>query len=154
QNAETLMTLAFALGGQAAAQMISPVFFLLTAAVVFSIVRHFGACVLAALAALVLGSSIPFVHWTGSVAKNDVQLAFFELAALLALYLWRETGRSQWLPLGALFIGTAFGTKSTVLFALLPLGMLYGFAVWRQPRRARALAWILLIIAASGLFWY
>jgi hypothetical protein len=34
-----------------------------------------------------------------------------------------------------------------------PLSLLYGFAIWKQPRRVRALGWIVLIIAASALPW-
>jgi hypothetical protein len=81
QNTETLMTLAFSLGGQAAAQMISPMFFLLSIGAVFVLARQFGASVLGALAAVVLAGSTPFIHWSGSVAKNDLPLAFFELGA-------------------------------------------------------------------------
>ena len=85
QGFEVLMTAAHLFAGQAAAQMISPTFFGLTAFFVFVVARECGLARAPAIAATIFGTSIPFLHWTGSVAKNDIALALFQWRLFIAI---------------------------------------------------------------------
>jgi len=79
------MTAGLMLAGQPCAQMLPPVFFLLAALLLVRIVRACGGSPTGAVCGVVFAASVPFLHWTGSVAKNDLAMAFFELAALYCL---------------------------------------------------------------------
>jgi 4-amino-4-deoxy-L-arabinose transferase-like glycosyltransferase len=154
QNTELLMTLASGLGGQPAAQMVPPLFFALSLLMVFALARRSGASPLGALAGAIFAGTIPFLHWTGSVAKNDLALAFFVLAALYSYLRWQESGQFAWIELGVFFVAMAAGVKQTALFALPPLAVFYALAAWRQGRRLRAMASLAAIFLAFGLSWY
>jgi hypothetical protein len=153
QGLETLMTLGCSLAGQAAAQMLPPVFFVLTLLLLIRLARACGAGRFAALAGILFAASIPFLHWTGSVAKNDLAVAFFVLAALDCFLRWRESGRFAWILLGAFFLASGAAVKPTVLFGLFALAPFYLYAVWRQPRRWRAAASLAAVFLVFGLLW-
>ncbi len=153
QGVETLMTLGYSLGGQAAAQMVPPIFFLLTLLLLIRLARACGADRFSALAGILFAASIPFLHWTGSVAKNDLAVAFFVLAALDCFLRWRDSDRFAWILLGVFFLAAGAGVKHTVLFGLVSLAPFYLYAVWRQPRRLRAAASIVAVFAVFGLLW-
>jgi hypothetical protein len=93
------------------------------------------------------------VHWTGSVAKNDLALAFYLLASLYAFIRWHENGDFGWIRLGVFFVAIAAGVKLVVLYALPSLAIFYGIAVWRHGRRLRTTASLLALFVAFGLFW-
>jgi len=154
QSTELWMTLAYSLGGQPAAQMAPPIFFVLTLLMLFAIARHSGAGALGSLAGAVFAGTIPFLHWTGSVAKDDVALAFFLLAALYAYLRWRETGKFAWIQVGVFFLAIAAGVKEIAIFAVPPFAVFFALAAWRQPRRLRTFASLALIFTVFGLFWY
>jgi 4-amino-4-deoxy-L-arabinose transferase-like glycosyltransferase len=154
QGVETLMTLGYSLAGQAAAQMLPPIFFLLTLLLLIRLASACGAGRFSALAGMLFAASIPFLHWTGSVAKNDLAVAFFVLAALDCFLRWRDSGRFAWILLGVFFLAAGAGVKHTVLFGLFSLAPLYLCAVWRQPRRLRAAASLAAVFALFGLLWH
>ncbi len=89
QGVEVLMTAGLMLAGPSCSQMLPPVFFLLAALLLFRIVRICGASIAGAACGVVFAASLPFLHWTGSVAKNDLAMALFELAALYCYLRWR-----------------------------------------------------------------
>jgi len=153
QGVEALMTAGLMLAGQPLAQMLPPVFFLLTALLLFRIIRICGGSIPGAALGVVCGTSVPFLHWTGSVAKNDMAMTFFELAALYCYLRWRESGRFAWIPAGVFIGSAAFGVKDVVLFGAIPLTLLFLFAAWRQPRRWPALATLVALFLVFGLFW-
>ena len=153
QGVEVLMTLGYSLGGQAAAQMLPPIFFLLTLLLAIPLGRACGAERFSVLAGIVFAASIPFLHRTGSVAKNDLAVAFFVLAALHCTLRWRDSDRFGWIQLGVFFLAMAAGVKHTVVFGLVSLGPLYLYAVWRQPRRLRAAASLVAVFVLFGLLW-
>jgi len=153
QGVETLMTLGYSLAGQAAAQMLPPIFFLLTLLLLIRLARACGSDRFSALAGILFAASIPFLHWTGSVAKNDLAVAFFILAALDCFLRWRDSGRFAWILLGVFFLASGASVKHTILFGLISLAPLYLYAVWRQPRRLRAAASIVAVFAVFGLLW-
>ena len=153
QNVEVLMVLAYSLGGQAAAQMAPPLFYGLTLLLLFVLARRCGASPLGALAGMVFAGTLPFVHWTGSVAKNDLALVFYMVAPLYAFIRWHESGHFGWIRLGVFFVAIAAGVKLVVVYALPPLAIFYGIAVWRQGTRLRTITSLLALFAVFGLFW-
>lgn len=153
QGIETLMAMLFSLAGQTAAQTISPVFLLLAALMAFSLARRCGAGLPAASIATLCGVSIPFLHWDGSVAKNDLPLAFFELASLFSIVRWRLARSVRWLFCAAVFLAFAAHVKYTVAFGALPLLLSMARACWRTPRRTAAFAVVAAAIAGLGFWW-
>jgi hypothetical protein len=153
QGVETLMTLGYVLAGDAAAQMLPPVYFVLAILMAFRIGRMCGLSVLAALAGTLFGAAIPLVHWTGSVAKNDLASAFFMLAALHGYLGWRASGNFRCVLAGAFFLAMGAGVKHSVVYAIPPLALLYAHAAMRQPARARAMVKLAAIFLVFGTFW-
>ncbi len=153
QGVETLMAMLYNLAGQTAAQMISPVFFFLAALLAFSLARRCGASVPVASIATLCGASIPFLHWDGSVAKNDLPLAFFELASLYSIVRWRSARSIRWLLCAALCLAFAANVKYTVVFGALPLMLLLARSCWQSRRRLAASVLVAAVLAGLGLLW-
>jgi hypothetical protein len=153
QGIETLWTLAYSLAGQPAAQMISALFFLIAMMTLFRLARECGLDPAAALAGVIFAGTIPFLHWSGSVMKNDLALALFEVLALYAFVRWLASRDFRWILLGAFLIAQAFGVKYIALFGSIPLALLYGYAVWRQPRRALAAGIVTAVLIVFGIGW-
>jgi hypothetical protein len=133
--------------------MAPPLFYGLTLLLLFVLARRCGATPLGALAGTVFAGTLPFVHWTGSVAKNDLALAFYLLAPLYIFIRWHETGDFGWIRVGVFFVAIAAGVKLVVLYALPPLALFYGMAVWKHGKRFRTTASLMLSFAVFGLFW-
>jgi hypothetical protein len=165
QSFEELLTFALALGGQPAAQLVTPLFIALALLMAVAIARHCGlsrlGCVLGAAAA----ATLPFAHWTGAVLKNDYPLAFFELAALYTVLRARRirkqsalTGGNEtptaWILATAFFLGLSFGVKHVALFGAIPLGLLLLDEIRRRRGALRLACFAALIFASSGMFWH
>ncbi|GJM40885.1 MAG: hypothetical protein DHS20C20_11670 [Ardenticatenaceae bacterium] len=71
--------------------------------------------------------SMPMVLNLGTQAYNDLPLAFYQVAALVALLRWRQAEQSGWLILSGIFAGLAMGLKYTSFVT--PL-LLAGFVIW------------------------
>lgn len=153
QGGEILMLLGYLLAGQPAAQMLMALFFVLTAAALYSVARECGAARHSSLFGVALAVTIPFLHWTGSSAKNDLMLAFLQIAALYGYLRWRTTRNFRWIELGAFFLAMGFGVKHVALFGAFPIGLLYLHALWRQPRRWFPAARLAAIMLCVGCFW-
>ncbi|MBK8903296.1 MAG: glycosyltransferase family 39 protein [Anaerolineaceae bacterium] len=119
--------------------------------------------------------SMPMVLNLGTQAYNDLPLAFYQVAALVALLRWRQHEQTGWLVLSGVFAGLAMGLKYTSFVT--PL-LLAGTVIWhfRQQKsqrlrrlnefsssRLRAFAWkksltpLLILTAATTLValpWY
>jgi 4-amino-4-deoxy-L-arabinose transferase-like glycosyltransferase len=153
QAAESMATLAWALGGQAAAQLISPLFFGLSLLALWVLARECGAQADEALAGVMLAASLPVVHWADSVPKNDAALTFFLLCSLIAALRWRAASEFLWVQAGVLFLACALATKDPAVFGAIPLGGVFLFAAWREPRRLRAVASLAAIFGIVALIW-
>jgi hypothetical protein len=153
QGIETIWTLVYALAGQPAAQMISALFFLIFLMTLFRLARECGLDATAALAAVVCAGTMPFLHWSGSVMKNDLALALFELLALYAFVRWLRGRDFRWILVGTFFVAQAFGVKHIALFGSVPLLLLYSYAVWRQPRRFMAAIIVAGVLIVFGGGW-
>lgn len=154
QGVEVLIALAFALGGQPAAQMLPPVFFVLALLVVIAIARECGIGRIGTVTGAALIATVPFIHWTGSGMKNDMAVAFYQLAGLLVYFRWRSSGNFNWIRVGVFFAAMSAGVKHPAVFGVIPLAMLYAHAAWRQPRRVRAAASLGAVFALFGLMWF
>ena len=154
QGVEALMTLGYVLAGDAAAQMLPPVYFVLALLMAYRIGRMSGLNQFASIAGTMFAAATPLIDWTGSVAKNDLALAFFMLAALHGYLRWRESGDFHGVLAGAFFLAMGAGIKHTVLYAVVPLALLYIHAAIRQPRPVRALVILAAIFLVFGSFWY
>jgi 4-amino-4-deoxy-L-arabinose transferase-like glycosyltransferase len=153
QAFELLWTLAYALAGEAGAQMIPALFFVIFLLILFRLARLCGLNAASAVTAVIAAATLPFLHWTGSVMKNDLAVALFESLALLAFLNWLERRDFRWIVAGAFFAAQAFGVKYVALFAVPPIALLYGYAVWTEQRRWRAIAIVLAIFIASSIGW-
>lgn len=157
QATESLFALAWSLGGQPAAQLISPMFFVLSLLAAWILARDCGADACEALTGVALVASLPVLHWAESVPKNDAALMFFVLTALLAAVRWRAasefkpTPDFKWVQAGALFLACGFATKDLAWFGAIPLACVFLPAAWRQPRRLRAFASLAMIFAVVAL---
>jgi hypothetical protein len=154
QSMEVLMTAGYILGGDAAAQMLPPVFFALALVTAYRIGRLCGFDRFASYAGVVFSAATPFIHGAGSVAKNDFALAFFILAAVLGYLRWRGTQNFHWVLAAAFFLAAAAGEKHIVIFAIPPLAVLFLHAALRQRTPLREAAMLAAIFLCFGLFWH
>jgi hypothetical protein len=153
QGVELLWTFAYVLAGQAGAQMISALFFAVFLAMLFRLGRVCRLDTAAAVTATVFAATLPFLHWSGSVMKNDLALAYFEALALYAFVRWLNSGNFRWIPVGAFFLAQGFGVKYVALFGAVPLAVLYGYSLWQQPRRWRAATFVAAVFLVFGTVW-
>ena len=151
QGGEVLMTLAYILGGQAAAQMVNPLFFFLSILLLYALARHLKISRAATVMGLVAAASIPFLHWTGSSFKNDFLLALYQMGSLYCFLRNREQRRDHWIYIGVFLLASSFGVKHTAVFGAIPLGLLYLTITWRRPR---LLAICFLIGLTFGFHWH
>ncbi|MCA9947410.1 MAG: glycosyltransferase family 39 protein, partial [Anaerolineales bacterium] len=78
--------------------------------------------------------SMPMVLNLGAQAYNDLPLAFYQVAALVALLRWRQNEQTGWLILSGTFAGLSMGLKYTSFVT--PL-LLAGFVVWHFWNREK-----------------
>jgi hypothetical protein len=153
QGFEVLAITEYALAGQAAAQCVSPAFFGLAMLVLYRIARGCGIPRSWALTGVVLGIAIPFVHWSGSVTKNDFVLAAIELAALLCCFRWRDTRLFRWMLVSAFFIAMSFDVKHVAIFGAIPWALACAYILWRQPKKILRGASLAAIVLGFGSLW-
>jgi len=153
QGFEVLLAAAYSLGGQPAAQFVSPVFFGLAACALCLVGRQLGAgrsaCVL--MLGVLLGT--PFLLWTGAAIKNDLAVASFQLIALsCALADWSERSRGR-LRLGVFLLSCSVAIKYTAFFSAPWIGFLLLYQLRQHGRKIRELAIWVLLFAAGGPCW-
>lgn len=153
QSFELLMTPLYALAGSPGAQLLAPVFLMLTAGAFAVIGRQVGLGRGAAFLGAVCASAFPFLHWTGAVPKNDMAMQLYLLASLVAFLRGRQDGW-RWMLVSVAFVSFAFGVKHVALFGAVAIGVL--FLVWlrgQEGRWGKAVAWGGLFLTA-GLIWH
>jgi len=153
QGFETLVTVAYQLGGQAAAQFVPPVFFVAFLLVLFAAARECEldlAAILTGFACLVM---TPFIVWGGTQIKNDTALAMFQLATLLCYLRWRNSGERAWLLLGAALLASSFAMKHVALFGAIPLILLFAAALDWKGRWLRTAGAFVLLLGALSSYW-
>jgi hypothetical protein len=154
QGGELLLTLAYVMGGMAAAKIL-PV---LIGVVYLWLTYRVGCCCGLGSSAALLGTAIaaafPFLHWTFSVTKNDGLLALFQLSALYCLLQWQAGRESRWILLGAFLLGQSFGVKHTALFFAIGLAPFFVQAIRRSANRMRLAAGTALLFLMAGFYWH
>jgi len=153
QGFELTMGAADTLAGQAAEQMVAPVFLGLAFVTMYAIAREVGARRRIALGGATLATALPFVQWTGAIAKNDIPMAFFLLAALLAYLQFVSGGEPGWIFAGAFLAAGAANVKHTGWMGILPLAVLFLIAAFKQPRRVRTIVSATAVLLVFGGFW-
>jgi hypothetical protein len=101
-----------------------------------SLAREAGSTRSATLTGIAAIVTMPVFHWTASVAKNDLMMVLFELAALECFLCWRRDGAFRWILAGAFLLASAFDVKHVALFGAVPLGCSYlpcGANLQRRP---------------------
>jgi hypothetical protein len=111
------------------------------------VLRACGLTRIASVCGIIAAVSLPFLHWTAFVAKNDFPLAFFLLASLACLLNRRPL-------LATVFLSLAFGIKHVALFGAVGLTPLFLREIWFSPKRVRtffAVAGIFLVLGTASL---
>lgn len=148
---EILMASVQAFGGQAAAELVNPTIFLALLALSFGLVRRAGVDRRLAFLSIAVVATVPWLHRTGVVVKNDALLALFQLASLLAWTRAREERNDRWLWASTIFLALSLGVKHTAAFGAIPLSLMLLWSTWRKPR-------LVVGLAAAGLlfggFWH
>ncbi|MEP7367779.1 MAG: glycosyltransferase family 39 protein, partial [Acidobacteriota bacterium] len=142
QGVELLMAAVLPFGGQIGAQIIPAAFFPVLVLLVWLIARECGASRMEALLGVTLAISVPAVHWTASVAKNDAALAVCLGAALYAYLRYWSEGEDRVMLWGALCLAAALHVKTPAIFGGFALTLLFLHAVWISRARFRLLAGI------------
>lgn len=94
--------------------------------------------------AVLIFISMPMVLNLGAQAYNDLPLAFYQVAALVALLRWRQAEQSGWLSLSGVLAGLAMGLKYTSFVAPLVLAGAVVWHVWdKENQRLLAVAGLL-----------
>ena len=79
--------------------------------------------------------SMPMVLNLGAQAYNDLPLAFYQVAALVALLRWRQGEQTGWLALSGVFAGLAMGLKYTSFVTPLLLAGTVVWHFWQQENQ-------------------
>jgi hypothetical protein len=153
QGFEVLGAAAYAFAGRPGAQFLNPAFFCIGLMLAYRIARECGIARSWAIAGVVMAASIPFLHWSGSVTKNDFPLAAYQLAALLCWFRWRDTKLFRWLAISAFFIALSFGIKHVAIFGAIPWALACLYTMWNQPKRLLHVTSLGAIVLALGLIW-
>ncbi len=153
QGGETLWTAAYVLAGTAGVQMESVFLFAIFLLLLFRIARECSFSAPGSVAGAIWAASLPFLHWTGSVVKNDVLMAIFQGLALYAFLSWLRSRNFSWIIAGAFSLAQSFGVKHVALFGSIPLILFFLYAIWKQPGRFRAAVAAAAVFAIFGTFW-
>ena len=154
QGHELILTMAHGLAGQAGAQLAGTLFFGLACGAAYAFARELGASRGAACFGVFIAATIPFIHWTGSVVKNDFTLVLFHLCSFCCLLRLRKSPRWQLFAAGAFFLGASFAIKHVALFGAIPLGFLYLRHLKRTARPWLTALAMAALFALPTAFWY
>ncbi len=154
QGYETLLAVCYLLGGQASAQLFSLAFLGLALLFVIELCRLSRFPPPAIVLGVAATAGMPFLLWSGAVVKNDVAMASFQAASLLACVLWLETREIRWIGFASFLLGASFAVKPTAVFAALPLGLFFLYACFKHARPFRALAATAASGAVTASLWY
>ncbi len=171
---EMLFLLAMGLRSDVAAKLLHFVFIFLLGGLVYTIARD-RLQLKQGWTALLFLFSMPMILTLGTQAYNDLALAFYQVAALLALFNWqdkassssrsvteakevgpeKQPGHASWLVLSGALCGLAMGLKYTSFVTPLTLAILVGWD-FRKAWRAgiRPLLLIATPAAILALPWY
>ena len=139
QGFESLLTAAYLVGGRGAAQLVQPAFFLATLLALAALSREVGLNRAARVSAVVFVASLPFLAWSGSIVKNDLGMAFFQVAALVAWFRAEGVERRTWLRWALFLLAASLAVKYTAAFGVAAAGMLCLWKLRPEPHKLREL---------------
>lgn len=143
---EMLYTLSLLLAGQPLPGLLHFVISLLAAGFSYSIARKFMGF-RGGLISAVLFYSAPFIAFQAGMPKNELFMATYCSAAMLATYEWWQKKDRKWLMLAGLLIGVAIGIKVTAIVFLFPLCIAIILLSLKRNRFTKSFAFDLLILA-------
>ena len=158
QAIELLMTLTYTLAGLPAAQFVNPLFLVLCTPLIYALTRSCGFGRGAGVLAVVAGTCVPFVHWSGSAVKVDLAVPLFQLASLHCFIRGRRSKKVNWLLVGLLFLALSAGAKLTAIYGAIPLGLLHIYLFFQlvfakvRFRFAQIAALVALVVVVAP-FW-
>ena len=151
---EMLFLLAMGIRGDSAAKLLHFTFIFLLAGLVYLLGRDYLRLKNGWTAVLFL-AAIPMIWGLGAQAYNDLALAFYQVAALTAVFQWQRARQERWLALAGALAGLAMGLKYTSFVT--PL-LLAGLVLWAQrrhwPAAARSVLLMALAAAVVAFPWY
>ncbi len=127
---EMFYMMAMALRGDITAKLLHFVFHLLLAGLVYNTAQTKLRLKDSWTAVLFL-YAMPMILTLAGWAYSDLGLAFYQMAALVALLNWKRTRQKNWLILSGILCGLAMGFKYTSFLAPLTLA---GMVVWKRRR--------------------
>lgn len=142
------------LGGMAAAQLLPLIWFAALLGAGAAVARQWGASRVAVALGTAAAAAIPFLHWSGSVVKNDCLMSGYQLAALYAIGAARVRGSNRWLLAAAFFLAQSTGIKHTALLGAVPLAVLWIVGAIRNGAAIRTAAIALPLVAVAGFHWH
>jgi 4-amino-4-deoxy-L-arabinose transferase-like glycosyltransferase len=144
---EMLYTAALLLKGEAAAKLLHLAYLLLLGGGVYLLAQR---CLRVGdgWLAVTAFASMPMVFVLGNWAYNDLALAFYQVAALYALFCWFRGKPAPWLGLSGAFCGLAMGLKYTSFVCPLTIVVLICWHLARE--RAPWPAWWRALLAFGG----
>ena len=154
QGLEVLMTFGQVLAGQAASQLIAPIFFVLLLLLLPALAHELKLSAVAAALGIVFVSALPFLHRTAVFAKNDPAMALFQLGALLCYFRARRDPDGAWLRLGVIFLAASFAVKHVALFGAIPIFVLYLRVLRRHCRPVREAAILVALFTVIVVPWH
>ena len=151
---EMLFMLGMALRSDVTATLLHFGFHGLLAGLVYLIARDLLPVPRPGTAVLIL-YSIPMLLNLGVAAYNDLALAFYQVAALVALYQWQQTDKRPWLVLCGVWCGLAMSLKYTSFVAPLTIAILLAWHFRQQKAQLiRPLLMIAVPAAIVAAPWY
>jgi len=154
---EMLFTAAMAVQGDVAAKLLHMGYGLLLGGLVFLVAREYVGRA-HAWPAVTVYAATPMVWTLAGWAYNDLALAFYQLAALYALFRWFRGQRVAWLVLSGAMCGCAMGLKYTSFVCSIAILFL---VTWHAVRRGlswgrwlRATAILAAVATLVALPWY
>ncbi len=144
--AEMLYTLALLLTGQPLPGLMHLSFSFLSAVFAYSMARKFSS-VLTSIISAILFYSAPFIAFQAGMPKNELFLAAYCAAAMLAAYEWWSKNNRAWLLITSLMIGIAVGIKTSALPILFPLGIVIILLSFYRNRLGRPFALDMAVLA-------
>ncbi len=120
QLVEALFTLALITGGQTTAKAFAFGFGLATLGTVYTLGRHYFGRQVGLLAAAIFYAT-PLVMWSSTTTYVELAVAAFLTATLAIVLQWVRDRNPDWLAVGGILAGGAFGSKIIAALGLTPI---------------------------------
>lgn len=145
------------LGGSIAAKLLSFSCLVLTAMVIYLVVRRYTLWS-SAWVAIAIWITTPTVLWEATTAYVDLALGFFILLTVYSVIRYTESMEKSWIILAGISVGFSLGIKHLALIILVLVSTGLALKLWLASRRVKPVALPILIFVGTGLIialpWY